>query len=169
MIKRIILCTLCMMLCFSVCTFADEVVDQQQTTKPQQGEQMRGSAGMRGFLGEVQPVEGQRPPEITMPDSGNMPQFEVPFRDNMPTMPQDGENNGVVRGEDSQQPPEQNIDGGRVPFGDFPGMQPNDYQTEVETPKTFKEIAIEYFTPIVSLILLALGFVFVIFYKRKTY
>lgn len=169
MIKRILICTLCFMLCLSVCVFAEEVADTPKESVPQQGERIRGpGGGMGGFYREVPPTDGQQPPEITIPDNGNMPRFEVEDKGNMPTIPQSSENTDVTDGENTQQP-WGGMQGGRGQFGTFPGMQQDDAQVEQKTSKTFKDIVLEYLTPIISVVLLAIAFVFVIFYKRKTY
>ncbi len=135
MIKRIIACTLCMILCLTLISFADNSAPVAE-----------------------QPIEGQTPPEITMPDRGNMPDFAPPDMGNMPDF-------DPSQAPDNNQFPNHNMQGGRP--GGFPGM-PNQ-QAQTETPKTFKELVMEYITPIISVVLLALAFVFVIFYKRKNY
>jgi len=176
MVKRIIIYAVCFLMCFSSTVLADEVNDatQQQTDQtiqqemrqdfPMQGERMGGRP--REF-GRQMPTEGQRPPEITMPDSGNMPDFQVPDNGNMPKMPQDDEY--TTDDENTIRIPRGGM-GGEGQFGGFPWMQDSaGAQTAAEAPTTFKSILTEYFTPIVSLVLLALAFVFVIFYKRKNY
>ena len=52
----------------------------------------------------------------------------------------------------------------------FRGMMPGDNNQAAEsTPMTFTGFLKEYQTPIISVILLALAFVFVVFYKKKNY
>ena len=62
---------------------------------------------------------------------------------------------------------------GRMPGGmqgGFPGnMQNNNQQTKDAEPMTFWGFVKTYSTPIASVILLALAFIFVIFYRRKNY
>lgn len=62
---------------------------------------------------------------------------------------------------------------GRMPGGmqgSFPGnMQNNNQQTKDAEPMTFWGFVKTYSTPIASVILLALAFIFVIFYRRKNY
>lgn len=87
------------------------------------------------------------------------------------TMPQGG--HGMFRGEppegfENMQPPEgfENMPrGGKgemMPFGEAPTLNE-------EPEKDFFSIVKEYQTPIISVILLALAFPFVILYKRKNY
>ncbi len=55
-------------------------------------------------------------------------------------------------------------------MGGFPGnMQNFNGQAQEEVPMTFLGFVQTYSTPITSVILLALAFVFVIFYRRKNY
>ena len=62
---------------------------------------------------------------------------------------------------------------GRMPGGmqgGFPGnIQNNNQQTKDAEPMTFWGFVKTYSTPIASVILLALAFIFVIFYRRKNY
>lgn len=63
---------------------------------------------------------------------------------------------------------------GTPPSGDmqggFPGnMQSNSRQTQEAEPMTFGSFVKTYSTPITSVILLTLAFIFVIFYRRKNY
>lgn len=54
--------------------------------------------------------------------------------------------------------------------GGFPGnMQNNNQQTQETEPMTFLGFIKTYSTPITSVILLALAFIFVVFYRRKNY
>ncbi len=63
--------------------------------------------------------------------------------------------------------------GGRMPGGmqgGFPGgLENNNQQTEEAEPMTFGRFVKTYSTPIISVILLAVAFIFVIFYRRKNY
>ena len=62
--------------------------------------------------------------------------------------------------------------GGQTPGGrgGFPGnMQNFNIQTQEEQPKGFLGFVKTYSTPITSVIILGLAFVFVIFYRRKNY
>jgi len=76
--------------------------------------------------------------------------------------------------EKNKQNPEENPQfEGRMPAGmkgDFSGsMQKNSAQTEEAETMSFWEFVKTYSTPIASVILLALAFIFVIFYRRKNY
>ena len=57
-------------------------------------------------------------------------------------------------------------DGMQPPGG---GMQWEEQQQELEEPMTFFRFITTYSTPIISVVLLGLAFIFVIFYKRKNY
>ncbi|MBR2886308.1 MAG: hypothetical protein IKB93_16205, partial [Clostridia bacterium] len=76
--------------------------------------------------------------------------------------------------EKNKQNPEENPQfEGRMPGGmqgGFPGnKQNNNQQTKDVEPITFWGFVKTYSTPIASVILLALAFIFVIFYRRKNY
>ena len=149
MIKRAAVCILCMMM-FCVCVNAESIQSgtdavTEQQTMPQNSER---PAGGRGGMGGMQPPNGERPP---MPADGEMPQRPEgeTTADKETEMPQGGM-------------------GGRGSFGGM--MQPGQNTPETEsTPMTFTGFLKEYQTPIISVILLALAFVFVIFYKRKRF
>ena len=62
--------------------------------------------------------------------------------------------------------------GGRISgdMGGFPGnMQNFNGQTQEDTPKGFMGFVKTYFTPIISVVLLGLAYIFVIFYRRKNF
>ena len=61
--------------------------------------------------------------------------------------------------------------GGGMPegMGGFPGNMQGSQATEAEQPTGFLGFVKTYATPITSVILLGLAFIFVIFYKRKNY
>ena len=58
---------------------------------------------------------------------------------------------------------------GRMQGGFHGNMQNNNQQTKEAEPMTFWGFVKTYSTPITSVILLALAFIFVIFYRRKNY
>ena len=112
--------------------------------------------------GEFTPPEGFTPPQ-------NAGEFTPPANENGTTENQQTQENG----EESNQ-----TQGGNQQFGDqIPGgmggfsgnMQSFNGQTQEAEPMTFGSFVKKYSTPIISIILLALAFVFVIFYRRKNY
>ncbi len=85
-----------------------------------------------------------------------------------------GENAQQPQGQDGNQQQEQNAEAMTPPNMDFGGgNMPGGFgrnNTQVETePMTFMGFIKEYQTPIISVILLLLAFVFVKLYKRKNY
>lgn len=89
------------------------------------------------------------------------------------SLKEQGENDQAP-GENSQAPqfPGGNFEngapqGGGAPFGER-RMDENEAQT-VQTEKSIKDIIKEYSTPITSVAVLILAYIFVIFYKRKKY
>lgn len=171
----------------------DAVTEQQ--TMPQNGER---PAGGRGGMGGMQPPNGERPPMPADGEMPQRPEGEAPaeFNGERPQPPRDEamqQTTGTTTGE-SKEPKKDNgtaeetqktnesgettadkefemPQGGMGGRGGFGGMmQQGQNTTETEsTPMTFAGFLKEYQTPIISVILLALAFVFVIFYKRKIY
>ncbi|MBR2476645.1 MAG: hypothetical protein IKB50_00740 [Clostridia bacterium] len=154
--KKIFTIALCICLMLSVAVVsAEEVVTGE----------------MPQFSGENMPRRGQFNPE-------NMPQVE------RPQMPQNGEPaenpqpvQPVTPAENTQNPqtpPEGNSQGGgqfgmQPPRGGAPWEQQQQQQPTETQPMTFYGFLTTYATPITSVVLLGLAFVFVIFYKRKNY
>lgn len=82
------------------------------------------------------------------------------------------ETEGNTSAENPQMPNGNPQLGGQMPggMGGFPGnMQNFNGQTQEDAPKGFLGFVKTYSTPITSVILLGLAFVFVIFYRRKNY
>ena len=104
--------------------------------------------------GEVKPDVNASATQIpNIPTSDSMPNFQMP--------------------EDGSRPSREGMPEGGFQMGGFPGdrvgMQFGTSGNYTQTPKTFKDIILEYLTPILSMVFLGLGFVFVFFYKKKKY
>jgi len=105
-----------------------------------------------------------------MPDmNGKMP-VAPEFNGQMPFQEQSGDrrqNEGMGRGQGGERFP-------NIPQSQIPEQKENTYQDDTHDTlqnnrMTFKEIFKTYPTPIFSVFLLAAAFIFVIFYKRKTF
>ncbi len=194
MVKRITIITLCIILVLGISVWAtdaaeDSAVESGQTIAetPPQGErpQWGGRGGMPpGMSGE----NGERParPEGGMPGDQMPPDFpegmtppEMPGNGNVPPQTDaqkqqvDGSNGnaGAIDGENGNT---DNMRPNRENWGVFPGEVPPSMAEQMETTaeKTdngFLTFVKTYSTPIISFVLLAFAFVFVIFYKRKNY
>ena len=125
--------------------------------------------------GEFTPPESFTPPqnagEFAPPESSknNAEAVTPPANENVTTENQQTQENG----EDANQ-----TQGGNQQFGDqMPGgmggfsgnMQSFNGQTQENAPKGFLGFVKTYSTPITSVVLLGLAFIFVIFYRRKNY
>ena len=133
--------------------------------------------------GEFTPPEGFTPPDGNFTPPQNFGEFTPPQNNEISststTAPET--DTGVAEekqenpdmGEDSALTTEENSPfGGQMPggMGGFPGnMQNFGGQTQEDMPKGFLGFVKTYSTPIVSVILLGLAFIFVIFYRRKNY
>lgn len=142
------------------------------------------AGGMRPPMGEnadgTVPQRGM-PPQMSAgenPSGADMP-LEIPDRAGNseiqpPQMPME-RNRMTEDGSVGEQPGEfgNGGRGGMSDMGDmggFGGMQePQSENTVQPTEEAETPVLTEYSTPVISIVLLALAFVFVIFYKRKTY
>ncbi len=208
MIKRIVLCVLCMIItAFSVFVSAENAQKDQgadvaaEQSMPQDARVQGGRSGMGG----MRHPSGERPqmPSGTerpkMPSNGEMPQRpdgEVPaeFNGDMPNFSrgevvqqpnvgattqgdtaqkENGETKVSESGETASDKSFEMPQNGRNGMGGmdgFGGMMPGQNGSVAEsTPMTFMGFLKEYQTPIIAVILLALAFVFVVFYKKKNY
>ena len=142
-IIKILICVVCAMAAFSLCAAATEVQAQPSMQQPQNGQ------------------EDMQPPQETSGETGEVGNVEIPQGEGTTQMRPEGGRGGGGRG---GMPPEQ--------FGTDSATAADTTMTEAETSEeslSFMQILDEYQTPIISLLLLALAFVFVIFYKNKTY
>ncbi len=198
MLKKVIPIVLMLCLLFSISVMAEnenpiseenvpEVSQQipQDAEELPQGEEsntgMPPSGDMQGRTppnmpnGEMPPEgmnRGQRPQRNFTPPQ-NAGEFTPPQNTDATnteaTAPQTKSNESS---ENSQVPGGNHQFGGQMPggMGGFPdNMQNFNEQTHEEVPMAFLGFVKTYSTPITSVILLALAFVFVIFYRRKNY
>ena len=147
MLKKIIPIAIALCLLFSISVMAENtsaVPDDTAAGASQQMPQGERPQGGRGNMGMPlsEDLQGRTPP--------NMP---------------NGEESGQTQGGNQQF-------SGQMPggMGVFPGnMQNFNGQTQEEQPKGFLGFVKTYSTPITSVVLLGLAFIFVIFYRRKNY
>ena len=100
------------------------------------------------------------------PNAGADAQVDKPQQEGI--NPNMSENGGEPSDKRFEMP--QNGMNGMGGMNGFEGMRPGQNNSAVEsTPMTFKGFLKEYQTPIISVVLLALAFVFVVFYKKKNY
>ncbi len=188
--KKVISIVLALCLMFSISVMAENENPVSEETVPEVSQQLPQGAeerpqGGRGNMG--MPPSGEMPTRGTPP---NMPNGKMPpegmNRDQRPqgelAPPQNNDINnndeiatsqdGDTSTENPQVPGGNPQFGGQMPggMGGFSGnMQNFNRQTQEEVPMTFLGFVKTYSTPITSVILLALAFVFVIFYRRKNY
>ncbi len=190
MLKKVIPIILMLCLIFSISVMAENENPVSEETVPEVSQQMP-----QGAEGRPQGGQGNMgiPPSGEMPTRGtppNMPNGKMPpegmNRDQRPqgelAPPQTNETNnnteiatshgGDTSTENPQVPSGNHQFGGQMPggMGGFPGnMQNFNGQTQEEVPTGFLGFVKTNSTPITSVILLALAFIFVIFYRRKNY
>ena len=199
MLKKVIPIVVALCLIFSISVMAENEIPASEEMVPEVSEQISQGAeeqpqGVRVNMGTPPSgdMQGRTPP--TMPNGkipregmnrGQKPSGEI-------TPPQNAEVDSAVNvpqstpaaketAENATSTDEQNNHDteenpqfeGRMPGGmqgGFPGnMQNNNQQTKDAEPMTFWGFVKTYSTPIISVILLAVAFIFVIFYRRKNY
>lgn len=188
MIRKICAIALCIVMSCALCVYAEEIVqdnpivneqaEAQQDMPPRGGRGFRGGPGGGmpfGERGEMpQPPEGMIPPD--MADGGNI---EPPAFDSGQTPPRNGvlpevsdtddtAENGTAE-DGTAQNPDRAMGGMRGGMGANSPEAVESTAPLAETADEPQNVVEEYFTPIVSMILLAAAFVFVIFYKRRMY
>lgn len=183
MIKKILPVILCLCLVFGISAMAVNSTDSTGTDTPAVTEEMPmpGGGGMRGGRGGRGGPQGESAESREMPamPDGGMPRGERMAPDNggntenknvQQTQPASEEN---VSGEATDTTNENTNRMQRGGMGGQGGMQGNT-QSISETSEAQSQGGIlgfvkTYSTPILSVILLILAFVFVAFYKRKSY
>ena len=174
MLKKVIPIVVALCLIFSISVMAENtsaVTDGSAAGASQQMPQ-----------GDFVPPEGFTPPngeftppqntgEFTRPESSkNNAEAATPsVNENVATQNQQTQENGS---ESNQTQGGNQQFGGQSPagMGGFSGnMQNFNGQTQEDAPKDFLGFVKTYSTPITSVVLLGLAFIFVIFYKRKNY
>lgn len=166
MLKKVIitLLSLCLLFIISI-TAAGET--QQRTGRdamPPMHENPSGNfAPPEGFApsdGEFIPPQGE--------ESGNAeatdPQTDTDITEEEQLVPENGEKSGQTQSGNSPF-------GGGIPEGmeGFPGNMQGAQNTDVQQTTGFLGFVKTYSTPITSVVLLGLAFIFVTFYKRKNY
>ena len=178
MLKKVITIVISLCLLFGISVMTVTAVGETQ------------SGGRRGGMppmGEM-PSGDFAPPEGFTPPEG---EFTPPQNSDAVTPPQSEESGsaettapktdtGVT--EENQKAPENSEESGQAPDGNqrfdrgmpegmgrFPGEVQNGQNTAAEQPTGFVGIVKTYSTPITSVVLLGLAFIFVIFYRRKNY
>lgn len=172
MLKKVIPIVLSLCLIFSISVMAEnttgnENIPNTSSEKPMH-EEFDSSKMPQGDFDSSKMPEGFTPPEggFAPPKSvenNNAETNEVVTEEN-PQPSENGEESGQTRNGNSPF-------GGQMPggMGGFPGNMQNNQQSQEETPMTFSGFVKTYSTPITSVILLVLAFIFVIFYRRKNY
>ena len=171
MIKRTIPIILCLILVFGISVSAtniqgDTPTENSQTTEEIPNRQERPQGGGRGNMG--------MPPEMP---NGEMPP-QMNGQANAENQQQSGQSSSGSNAEntmgtegnanpDATQRGKGNMGGFRGEMA--PGMTEQEQKTEEKTENKILIFVKTYSTPIISVVLLAFAFVFVIFYKKKTY
>ena len=167
MLKKVIPIVIALCLILSISAMAENINGENESRAPQVSGQMPADAGARpqGARGPMgAPPEG----EFVPPEGGGVPKQDANANSNAENTPQPEDNaagNPQIPGGNRQF-------GGQMPggMGGFPGnMQNFNGQTQEEQPTGFWGFARTYSTPITSVILMALAYIFVIFYRRKNY
>lgn len=158
---------LCFCFTFGINVLAEDFTDNTAENPPFSEEKpMQEGRGMRGGGGGM--GEPRRDNENMKP--GEPP--EMPEGDMKP--PEFNENNDFDNSQKEENNTEIDDSFNHNEQGNMPGMRENIKEDTVNTEKNSEERGFlrfikTYSTPVISLILLALAFVFVIFYKRKKY
>ena len=178
MLKKVI--TIVLMLCL---IFSISVMTVTAVGETQQGGGRGGMPPMGEMpQGEFTPSEDFTPPEGFTPPQ-NAGEFAPPQSEERGSAETTDPKTNKDLTEEGQQTQENGEDanqtqGGNQQFGDqMPGgmggfsgnMQSFNGQTQENAPKGFLGFVKTYSTPITSVVLLGLAFIFVIFYRRKNY
>lgn len=170
--KKILL-ILCLCLGFSIISFAEEMPSEIPADAPAQGERRMpegfpGGEKTDGFTGKM-PGGNRTPPEgmepMTPPE--NFENQIAPAQQEQPgTMPETSENSTGTPAPSAESQEENHMQNGFPQGGGRPSFGEQDFSRGEAEPKSFWE---EYFTPLLSGVLLAGAFLFVLFYRRKHY
>ena len=172
MLKKVITIVLMLCLIFSISVMTVTAVGETQQGGGRGGMPPMGEMPQGEFTPseDFTPPEGFTPPqnagEFTPPESSKNSAEAVtpPANENVTTENQQTQENGT----ESNQTPGRNQQFGGM--GGFPSnMQNFNGQTQEDAPKGFLGFVKTYSTPITSVVLLGLAFIFVIFYRRKNY
>ncbi len=176
MAKKYLMCILCVIFVFTLSTsvFAQPdtstaTEDTVRSEQPMPGGMGGRGGGRQGGMGGGQPPENMTPPEniegMQKPDTApEMP--EPPQGDKQFTAPQEGEASENAE----MQMPDKGNRGNMMPDNVDFGNESRDTASESkQSANSFISFIQEYQTPVISVILLLLAFVFVKLYKRKSY
>ncbi len=175
MIKKYLVYIICIMcvLTLSVSVFAQP--DTNTTADETAQEQMPMQGGMGGRMGgRPGGMGGQMPENMTPPENGEGMQrpddapamAENPQGDEQTATPREGD---VSNGTEMQMPDKSNR-GNMMPYnGSFGNENQNAITENEQNSRSIINFVKEYQTPVISVVLLLLAFVFVKFYKRKNY
>ena len=168
MLKKVITTLIFLCLIFSLSTMAATAEGG-----PQQGRNQGGMPPMDEMTDkELTPPEGFTPPdgEFTPPQAEESnTETTVPPSDTGAT--EENQKAQESNKESGQTKDERFQFDGRMPedMGGFPGNMQRGQNTSAEQPTGFLGFVKTYSTPITSVVLLGLAFIFVIFYRRKNY
>ncbi len=176
MVKKILICSMCLMLLLGVSVSAQREMPQGNPESFMEMPQGTPPEGMDLPEG-VEPPQGMPENREGFPsgEQGQRPQGNT---DNTQTengqpidetaenaeKPQEQGQNQQGQNAEAMTPPDMNFGGGNMPGG----FDRNNIQAEAE-PMTFIGFVKEYQTPVISVVLLLFAFIFVKLYKRKNY
>ena len=171
MIKKILPIILCLILVFGISVSAantqgDTPTENNQTTEEMPNRQERPQGGGRGNMGiPPEMPNGEMPPQIN--GQANAENQQQSGQSSSGSNAENGTATEENANPDRIQRGEGNMGGfrGEMP----PGMTEQEQSTEEKAENKILTFVKTYSTPIISVVLLAFAFVFVIFYKRKSY
>ena len=193
MLKKVIPIAIALCLIFSISVMAENTSAATDGTSAgasqqmPQGERPSGGRGSMPPMGEMPsgdfaPPEGFTPPDGEFTPPQNAGEFAPPqsneIKNTETSAPNTNEGvteenpKGTENGEESSQNQNGNSPfGGQMPegMGGFPGNMQSSQNAATEQPTGFLGFVKSYSTPITSVVLLGLAYLFVVFYKRKHY
>ncbi len=186
MLKKVITITIALCLIFSISVMAENAQGNENIPNTSSERPMRGdfdpSKMPQGDFDPSKMPEGFTPPNGKFTPSQNTGEFTPPesSKNNAEAVTPPANENVTTENQQTQENGEESnrTQGGNQQFGGqmlggmggFPGnMQSFNGQTQEDAPKGFLGFVKTYSTPITSVVLLGLAFIFVIFYRRKNY
>ena len=178
MLKKVIPIALSLCLIFSISAMAENTASDENIPNTSSERSIRGN-----FNSSKMPQSdfdpSKMPEGFTPPEGGFTPPQSVENNDNTETSAPET-NEGVPEGnpqemengeETGQAQNGNSAFGGQMPGGmsGFPGNMQSGQDTATEQSTGFLGFVKTYSTPITSVVLLGLAFIFVIFYRRKNY
>jgi len=171
MIKKILPIILCLMLVFGISVSAtntqgDTPTENNQTTEEMPNRQERPQGGGRGNMG----IPPEMPNDEMPPQINGQANAENQQQSGQSSSGSNAENTTATEGNTNPNA----IGRGEGEMGGFrgempPGMTEQEQKTEEKAENKILIFVKTYSTPIISVVLLAFAFLFVIFYKRKSY